>query len=711
MKKKQNLAGPTRSFLLELRVEDIPARFLAKTQEYLQGAFEQLLKKVNTVYQATSLAVWVTPCRIVFYVELENKTLEIKTEELGPRGEIKDAAGNYLPQALAFAKAKGLRPEDLYPETTEKGKYIGYRKVVPARPVIEILKTEFPKLILSTPFPKTMRWDETPRRFARPIRSILVLWDNKILKDWNIFEGVSVSEVTKIGEEKIKISHAGDYRKKLQSQGLFLDHRERKADFNKELAGIEPNLKAVYIESRDQTKDSLEDEMLRLVERPEPMLGDFNPEFLVLPKDVILAILEKIKVLGVEEVKSGKFCPKFLCAIDRPGNKSALKNIRHGYEVVVNAKLFDAKFFWDQDQKKPLSAYVEALKGIVWSKELGSVWDKAQRMRLLAAALIARPALDVEHRAALDRAIQLYYADTATTLVGEYPDLAGRVGYYYALHSPETNETREILKDLQDGSFKTMGKAAIVAMLAVCLDTLVAQFAIGNKPSAKEDPLGLKRVADGLIELLWERGIVVSLKQCVDLAQETLPQKFKGPRPDLLEYLEGRVAVKLVGNGFGPDRVDSLLSGARFKDFPITEIRLCADAFKELEAKHLETLAALAATFKRTSNILRQVEKQGPGALGNQVEESLLQEGSERLLWQEIQKLQSKSKTNGSAISYPDVFASIAQVAPPLEGFFKDVMVLCEDEALRKNRLALLATLRDLVLEFLDPSKLVISNQ
>ncbi|MBI4063084.1 MAG: glycine--tRNA ligase subunit beta [Elusimicrobia bacterium] len=698
------------SFFLELQVEDIPARFLPRTREQLTNALKNFLEMDKI--PASRSEAWVTCRRIAIGLwGLPEKTNPEKQKFLGPRVEsLKDVKGNYWPQVTGFAASKGILPEDLILEATPKGNYAVAMVTKPSVEVKKILEEQIPFLISSIHFSKTMRWNDKKnevRRFVRPIRGLTVLWDKTVLR-WSM-QGVGGGNLVFLAGQKIEIESAGHYEKEMERRGLLLQESNRRAFLEKLLISRAGQGKLAA------TKKLVE-ESADLIEIPGVLKGNFRTEYLTLPPEIIVTILEKSKIFGVAlDERQEKLANKFLAVIEKPANKSAIKNIKNGYERLVEARLFDAKFFWEQDLKIPLSdpSRTKKLEGIVWSKGLGSVADKVRRVAESAQRSAPLLGLNEDESRKLGLAISLYKADLTTTLVGEYPDLAGKAGYYYAMQDVASKEVAEFI----DGAFAFKGffkakKLGLILAVLDRLDTLLAHFALGNKPGAKEDPLGLKKLADSVIDIFWQRNNFPSLnaREFLDACfQSLISRNLKNSREELLEYLRGRVVRKLETAGFSNDRVEALLSASRFKDLPVSEIAAAAEALNQLQSGEIEQLETMSNAFKRASNILRQAEQNGL-AVNGEIRTELFEVPAETELYQALTQMSEEIGSHLKENRFREAFGKLAGISKPLARFFDDVMVMADKEDLKKNRLAILKKLRQVVLELIDPSKLTLKK-
>lgn len=705
-------------FLLEIRTEDMPARFLPAAQSFLEHETQGFLE--SNKISGSRAQVWVTPRRLAIFIPNLKEQTEAETKMVyGPKTDsLKNAQGEYWPAVAGFARSKGLSLDKLRLEPAPQGSRVVAIITQHPRKTANLLKDGLPAIVLSIPFPKTMRWNSQGVRFARPIREITAFWGNKLLKDWRwpLLPECRPVPWTWVDGKKINLKSAGDYARRMQKAGLVFNNTAKKEALTKFMNQAAAPARPVSLDFF-----SLLEETMLLVEKPQPLLGSFDELYLLLPKEVILAILAKVKIFGVEN-NSGNLVPRFL-TLAQKSSAPAVKNIRRGYERLVAAKLFDAKFFWEQDQKNSLESHAAKLKGIIWSRGLGSLWDKVERVRMLVQKLVTLAGAR-QDLASLDRAVMLYRADLATSLVGEYPDLAGRVGSYYARSSGETKAVALAIAEASEQDDANIHSAP-GAILSVSdrLDTLLAQFSVGNRPGAKEDPLGLKKTADTVLEIFTcpvFSGAPLTLKQAIGITWTILEQTpmrtaIKISATDvcaqLLDYFKGRLALRLKEEGSSPDRVEAVLGIERFADLPVADILACLKAFNSLEASSQEAIFNLAQTFKRAANILRQAQKEFNLASSNgSVEPALFEHASETALWEKLTDTETFFVQSLSVHAYGQALKRLSELAGPLEAFFTGVMVLCDNERVKKNRLAMLAKLRHLVLQVLDPAKLTIKG-
>ncbi|MBI4369308.1 MAG: glycine--tRNA ligase subunit beta [Elusimicrobia bacterium] len=718
----------THHFLMELQVEDMPARFLPGCRVGMKTAADEWLAGVGL--DGVQVDVWATCRRLGISLRGLPEYLPEKQERLqGPRmRSLKDETGAYWPQVFSFAKAKGIEPEKLFLEETPKGLTLAYDRIIAPVKVVNKLEEELLVKILAMPFPKTMRWtisrekgsgvrgqgSATEFRFARPIRGLLALWDARTLRWWRA-AGMPAVRTTKVSGKSMVIRSAGDYSTRLAKEGLRLKINSRKEALERQL-----ERQASPCSAQSNHYEALSSEASDLVERPQVISGRFDEKYLQLPTEVLLAILEKSKLFGVVNASGGHSdanpapAPKFLAVLEKPQSARAVRSARRGYERLVASRFFDTWFFWEQDLKIPLSdeSRRQKLSGILWSKELGSVAQKSERVTTAAGVLAKTMKLNSNQHEPLGRAASLLRMDLTTLLVGEYPDLAGSAGSFYAERDPDQSSRRAapVIRDASSDQPKT--PEGTILALADRLDTLLAQFAIGRQPTAKEDPLGLKKTADSVIDMLWTDSVglrQLPLNELLRTVGAGFPQELRNPQSDVSAYFKGRLAVKLEALNLSRDRIEAILAAVSFEALPVGEIHRAAQALKALEVDQFENLEKLAGLFKRVTNIIRQA-KEMMIDFNVQVDESLFESPAEERLWKAILEESIQVRSRIAEGDYGGAFSRMASLALPLGHFFDDVMVMVDNEVLKKNRLALLNTVRQLILLVLDPSRLTLKK-
>ncbi|MFC1521058.1 glycine--tRNA ligase subunit beta [Elusimicrobiota bacterium] len=695
-------------FLLELYCEDIPGRFLQAIEQHLTSKMRSLIDQHGLGKVGVKVAA--TPSRIVVYIKdiPEKKPAREKTI-IGPRSEmLYEPEGSLKPQIKGFAKAKGVDESALFIQNTPKGPYVAAKIVVPEVKVDEIIKIEIPKIISSISFPKTMRWESSGFRFARPIRSVIALWGKKILP-LKIGPIPKASNRTLIGRSSVKVTGSGDYFRKLYQSGVILDFQERKKSMLTSLAKI---LSKSGFRCYDEA-DAF-DPACYMTESPKVLLGTFEKQYLSMPVDIVTHILRKSTVFSIVD-RSQSLINRFAVVADI-GTASERKagQVLCGYEALVRSRLFDAKFFWEQDRKNPIEHYRDKLKGIMFSRELGSVYDKTERVKLGVSALASLMGISDDEQQHLQRAVLLHKADLGTSLVGEYPDLAGKAASLYAASSQEHKRVCAIIADMARSSSGVMPRdiCARTLIIADTFDTLLAHFALGNVPTATEDPMGLKKASDFLIEMIIaSNSSDISIKQVCALLWANFSTDLPDPGEQLLSYLKGRAALVFEKRGFKNDAIKAVIAASLSKDLNVMRIHACLSGFKKLKGARYESLKTLGNLFKRTNNILRQAGKLGISLnSGKNVDVALFELNEEREIFDQIESTRKTLQAKLANLDYQAAFEEMAGLAGPLEKFFSSVMVMAENEAVKVNRLLLLDNLRKLVLEVLDPSKLIIEK-
>ncbi len=645
------------NFLLEIGAEEIP-------DHMIDGALEHLRVECGKLVHA-EVRVDGTPRRLAVRVA-EVMEREPDREELvtGPATSAPQGA------VAGFAKKLGCRVEDLGTTTTPKGEYYSYLKKMPGREMRDILASALPGIILGTPFPKTMYWaGKGSARFIRPIRWLVALLGQEIVhfeiagvKSFNLSSGHRT-----LGHKWFPVTY-DNYEAKLRENFVILSADERYARIRE-------------CEVHYKCDRALLRTLTNITEFPTTIVGHFDEEFLALPKEVLSTVMKHHQKYLSVETKDGKLEPQFVAVINLDADHEGL--IRHGNERVLRARFNDARFFWDADQKKPLSARVEDLAHVTFQAKLGSYLDKTHRVEELVKQLGGD-----EHAV---RAATLSKTDLTTELVKEFTELQGVIGGLYARAQGESDEVAQAIYDhykpvsMEDSVPQT--RAGQLLSIADKLDTLRGCFAIGLIPSGSKDPFALRRAAQGIVKIAVEAGVKIDLRASL------------GGDPKLEEFLLDRVRYYFRDiRGFQYDEVNAVLA-SRWTDLTDVERRLTAIQ----TVRPTPNFEPLAASFKRITNILRQAQVSGESTI-NQI---LIEEGPEADLYSAY--LQALQLTSGA--DYQTALQTIAGLRPHVDLFFDKVLVNAKDEQVRANRLALLSSMRREFSTIADFSEIVTTSQ
>ena len=693
------------NFLLEIGTEEIPARMIAGAQAELQRRVSDLLTRERLASLVVSSLD--TPRRLAVLASgIPAAQPDITEQITGPAASVAFKDGQPTPEAHAFAKKAGIEVAHLERVTTPKGEYLSAKVTKKGRSAAEILSESLPKEIASLYWPKNMYWRKTNERFVRPVRWLVAMLDGQIVP--LEFGGIRAGNESRghriLSSGDVKIPRAGaSYIDALRSAKV-LGRTEREHQIRKALDVATRTIPG----ARWREDAALLDTVVNLTEWPSAILGSFDREFLELPEEVLVTVMrDHQKYFAVEDAKS-KLLPHFLAVLNTDGDPQGL--IRHGNERVLRARFNDARFFWQTDQKHPLRDRVAWLKNVTFQKDLGSYYEKTMRVQRLCSwitetlrqnEIAIRPG--VVHKAAC-----LAKTDLTTELVKEFTELQGIVGGLYArvqnLDRDMPDATRELIAQTIYDQYKPESADDAVprtvegAVLSICdkADTIAGMFALGLQPTGSKDPFALRRQANGIVRTIAEHKLPLSLADLFELARETYKgssaeSKFKRDpnyaeaiRAFFRERLEFYLREQL---GYAYDVVNAVLAAgsddvvdASARAKAVSEVRGSAD------------FASISVAFKRIKNILRQASE-GRKRVAPEINAALLKEDAEKTLASQIPEIAQAVTRFGQAREYSRALAEISRIRPAVDAFFDKVMVMVEDEELRANRLALLATL------------------
>ena len=670
----------TAEFLLEVGTEEIPDWMIGGALKDLERRFREGLEKHNldtgVVYSTEA-----TPRRLVLIAQdLADRQADREETLTGPPRKIAfDDAGKPTKAGEGFARRAGVGVDRL--GTDDNGRLTVTRRIE-GRPTAEILAEILPEIIVAVHFPRTMYWTgKSGPRFIRPIRWLTALYDGAIVP----FEIAGVaSGNTSYGHRRlssgaIEVSGAADLRNKLAAGRVILSIEERQLMIE---TGIRALMRAGL---RVRANPRLLTILVNITEYPTPILGGFEESYLSLPEEVLETVMEHHQKYFAVEDEAGRLQPKFVAVANLDGDPDGI--IRQGNERVLRARFKDAQFFWDADQKQSLAKRVEDLKAVTFQAKLGSYFEKAERNQEIAARLAGALALSDESIAHARRAAELAKCDLTTELVGEFPELQGVVGGLYAKHQGEPQEVADAIYDhyRPAGADDTIPRRTVGRLVAIAdkLDTLGGLFRLEMIPTGSKDPFALRRAAYGIIRILVEGELSLSLPELCGIAEA-------GENAAALEefFVERLRYYLREVRGYRHDEVQAVLSAS--SEQPL-EVAARAEAIAKV--RPTENFEPLAAGFKRISNILRQAGGADQFA-ARDVDETLLEEGVEKVLFGEFEKLSPSVAALKDEGRYEEALARIASLRPVVDKFFDDVMVMADDERVRDNRLAFLARLR-----------------
>jgi glycyl-tRNA synthetase beta chain len=696
--------------LLEVGCEEIPARFLRDAEKALGERVQAALLQAGLIgpetatkkSRAAKVRTYSTPRRLVVHVPALKAQQPDKVEEiLGPPIKVAvDAEGHYTRAAESFAQKNSAHVEDLARTTTQKGEYLSLRKTTPGRPASEILAEILPGAILGLSFPKSMYWTEkSAPRFVRPIRWIVaVLGEGKSATtvDFAIL-GVKTGNFTFGHRAKssrpIPVSGFRNYTKKLAQNLVEVDYNQRNDRvIQGALAVVDPAAGKIVQD------EWLVDWIANSTEWPLPMLGSFDARFLHLPREILITVMRDHQRYFAVENEQGNLRPHFVAVLNMASDEKGL--IRQGHQRVLTARFRDAEFFWTADQKIPLRDRVPLLDKVTYQAKLGSYGDKVRRMKNFATKLFGR--LDMGNaglaspgRESVLRAMHLCKCDLTTQMVHEFTELQGLVGGLYARVQGEPEEVVAAVYDhyLPSGPEGELPRSIIGALVSLAdkLDTVVGGFLAGLDPTGSRDPFALRRAGNGIIKVLVEFLLPITIPDMILASMETYERDWKvgGDLDRIADFLRERLKFYLetVG-GFRHDTIQAVM--AIGSGFPIEALKR-ARSIENI--RDTDDYLALAAAAKRTRNILRK-SASGEDYLRGTLNPDLFQEEAEVELHNAYASIFDLAiKERAIAQDYDTILMLTARLRPAIDKFFNQVLVMHEDPAIRKNRLLLLALL------------------
>jgi glycyl-tRNA synthetase beta chain len=697
-------------FLLEIGLEEVPARMIAAAQAELARRVEELLTRERLLAEGHEVRSYSTPRRLAVLVKGVREAQADSEEQLtGPSWSVAFKNGEPTGAAVAFAKKAGVEPTALEKITNAKGEYAAARAHRKGRIATEILAEALPKELSAIYWPKNMYWRAgKSERFVRPVKWLAALVDHAIVPVE--FAGVHAANLTYghrilYGDGAVTLEHATEYAGALEAAHVMADVERRRQRIRKGLDAATRSIAG----ARWREDEALVDTVTHLTEWPTVLLGGFDPEYLSLPEEVLVTVMRDHQKYFALEDAEGRLAPYFLTVLNTEPGERAGGVIRHGNERVLRARFNDARFFWDVDQKIPLVDRVAMLKAVTFQKELGSYYDKTEanvRVAEQLAAIASQRGAAVD-TAALLTAAKLAKADLTADLVKEFTELQGVVGGLYAQAQGLGERVARVIywqyspAGMEDPIPPTV--EGQIFGIADRFQTIAAMFGIGFEPSGSKDPFGLRRAANGVVKILAEGSLPLKL---LDLARAAQPEE--AAQMKLLTFFRERVEFYLREvRGFAYDVVNAVLAAG------ISDVR---DAMARAEAltvvRGAEDFAAIAAAFKRIKNILRQASEkmQWVGLSTDQdVAPALLKEDAERGLYEHAMRLAPAAEELRGKCEYRGALEQIATLRPHVDLFFDQVMVMVDDAAVRQNRLALIATVLRSFSSIADFSEIVTS--
>ncbi|MBL4866034.1 MAG: glycine--tRNA ligase subunit beta [Pseudomonadales bacterium] len=690
------MSNEVADLLVELGTEELPPKALKKLSDaFTEGVRAGLISNKLSFAAIQSFA---TPRRLAIKIsglaiKQENQTVQRKGPSLKAAY---DAEGNPSKAALGFAKSCGVEIDQLQTQETKKGTWLVFENNQLGQDTEVLIPAIIEDSLSKLPIPKRMTWGSHRIAFVRPVHWLILLFDDKVITATIL--GKTASN-TSLGHRfhstgKIVIKSIGEYEETLEKVGrVIADFDKRKAIIKQQVETIAKSLSGVA-----QIEEDLLNEVTGLVEWPVALAGKFDPSFLEIPQECLIsAMKEHQKYFPVLDA-NGKLLPVFI-TVSNIESKEPEKVIA-GNEKVIRPRLADAAFFFNTDKSQVLEKYNSRLHKLVFQENLGTVFEKTQRISALANS-IAKEIGDASTNA--KRAGELCKADLVTEMVGEFPDLQGTMGRYYASHCGENSEVAQAIEEQYlpryAGDSLPQSKPGIALSIADKLDTIVAIFGVGQTPSGSKDPFALRRSALGILRIIIEKDLDLDLKCLINDAATLLGNKITDTdtQQNVFDFINGRFRDWYKQDGIDTDVIIAVANLKPSKPSDFNKRVKAIAQFKENPAAQ-----ALSAANKRVSNILKKVVI----TFDKKINESLLIEDAEKKLANAIDQQGNEASRLFDRNQYNEGLKLLATLRPEVDRFFDEVMVMTDDDDIRDNRLILLNNLRELFLQVADISEL-----
>lgn len=695
----------SRDFLVEIGTEELPPKALKKLSKAFGAGIEEGLKKQQLSYGKVTL--YAAPRRLAVLVcDLQQAQEDKATERRGPAVTASFGEdGCPTPAAQGFARSCGVAVEDLVPMENDQGAWLVFRTTQKGQPATALLADIVRNALDQLPIPKRMRWGDLTAEFVRPVHWVVMLFGDEVVK----CEILSV----KAGRETrghrfhhpqtMYLGEPQAYAPLLETEGHVV------ADFDARREAVRAQVMeaAKAIGGQAVVDEDLLDEVTSMVEWPVAVAGEFEKRFLEVPAEALITTMKANQKYFHVLDKAGKLMPYFV-TVSNIDSKDVVK-VREGNERVVRPRLADADFFWNQDRKQTLDAHLERLNDVVFQKKLGTLYDKSERVAALAGHIATALGGDKDHA---ERAAWLSKCDLMTQMVGEFPNLQGIMGRYYAHHDKEAEDVAQALDEQYLPRFAgdqlpetTTGQALAIADK---LDTVVGIFGIGQHPTGNKDPFALRRAALGLLRIVIENQLSLDLKEVIQIASEKFPKDIwsdkKGKHAkvsdvlnQVFEFMMDRLKAYYHESGVAPDVFDAVLAVNPTQPYDFDRRVRAVTSFLQLPEAE-----SLTAANKRISNILKQAKvTEAP-----MWDADLIKEPQEEALADKIVDIGYKITPLLERLDYEASMSALARLREPVDAFFDHVMVMVDDEALRNNRLSLLGQMRSMFLGIADLSRL-----
>jgi glycyl-tRNA synthetase beta chain len=689
-----------KDLLLEIGLEEVPARFVRAAMDQLKDKTEKWLADSRIGFG--EVKAYASPRRLAVVVtELADKQTDVTEEVKGPSRKIAyDENGGWSKPALGFARSQGVEPDSLFIREVAHVEYIFAKKSSMGVETASLLPDALQALVTSLTFPKNMRWGSYELRYVRPIRWLVALHGSEVVP----FEitGVATGNVTRghrfLGAD-IVVEEPGVYVERLLSQHVMVDVQQREQAI---LSGIKS-----LSEDRGwhiAVKEDLLEEVLFLVETPTVLTGSFDPSFLQIPQEVLITSMREHQRYFPVFDGEGRLQPHFVTV--RNGDKQSLDVVSRGNEKVLRARLSDAKFFYEEDKKLVIMDAMAKLANVVYHEELGTVADKVRRIRLVADRISQHLRLDQPLSDEVSRTADICKFDLVSQMVYEFPELQGIMGEDYARKAGESESVARAINEhyapRHAGDRPAASLVGAIVGIADKLDTIAGCFSIGIVPTGSQDPYALRRQTAGIVNTLLVHELEIALPDLFQIALDVhadrgLKREAFEISKDMQEFFNLRIKNVLADQAIRYDVVDAILS-AGTKDIRRTVLKAQALQAVVSDGGSADFRSAVEA-FNRVCNLAAKAD-------AKQVDAKLFAEAAEGDLYEAWQQANGQYVIAYAQGNMVEALAALSSLSKPIASFFEAVMVMADDEALKRNRLAILALIADDVKQFADFAKL-----
>lgn len=688
--------------IFEIGTEEIPARYMPNTLVQVKNLAAAKLKEKRIGFE--EVKSYGTPRRITLYVGgIAERQEDLEELVKGPSKKAAyDENGNPSKALQGFMRGQNVALEDVFVQELSGVEYIYTKKKEKGAPTKEILKSVLPDIMTSITFPKSMKWGNKSFRFARPIRWVMPILGDELVEFDK--DGILCSRNTRghrvLSKGEIEINNVSEYFDKLRNEGfVIVDQDERRESIRRQCEQL----------ARDKGGELMMDEELLeeivfLVEYPTALIGKFDPEYLKLPKDVIITPMKEHQRYFPVADKSGHLMNYFVAV--RNGNAEYLDIVREGNEKVIIPRLADAKFFYSEDRKLSLDSCVEKLKNVVFQETLGTIYDKTVRIKNISEYLAEALELMPADKTDLMRAAHLCKADLVTGMVKEFDELQGIMGMEYAMGQGENEAVANAIFEhyLPRFAGDITPETTIGSILSIAdkTDTICGCFSIGIQPTGSQDPYALRRQAIGIISIILENKLHIGLAHLCSTAVKAFSDKgivkgdVKAVKADILEFFKQRLKNVFIDKGFEYDVVDAVLN-ADFDNI--------YDAFLKIEVlsnwKSKEEFLSILGTFNRVSNLASK-------AVSTEINPELFTQPAEKELLGAYSSISESYDEMIEGQEYDKALKLLMTLKKPIDNFFDNIMVMVEDEDIKNNRLGLLKGLSNMMNRLADLGAIVI---